>query len=41
MGKSNILARYAKNSFDPNPKATVGLEFSNKKIVLDKAKINV
>ena len=32
VGKSNILLRYSKDKFDPNYKATLGIEFINKKI---------
>ena len=32
VGKSNILLRYSKDKFDPNYKATLGIEFMNKKV---------
>ena len=30
VGKTGLLSRYIKNEFDPQSKATVGIEFSNK-----------
>ena len=32
VGKSNILLRYSKDKFDPNHRATLGIEFVNKRI---------
>ena len=32
VGKSNILLKYLKGEFDPNSKATVGVEFGTKNI---------
>ena len=32
VGKSNILLRYSKDKFDKNHKATLGIEFMNKKV---------
>ena len=41
VGKTNILSKYLKNAFDPNSKATVGVEFGTKKIEIDNKKIKV
>jgi Ras-related protein Rab-11A len=34
VGKSNILARYTKNQFVDNWKATIGVEFASKKLTI-------
>ena len=39
VGKSNILLKYLKDEFDPNSKATVGVEFGTKNIILNNKKI--
>ena len=41
VGKSNILLKYLKDEFDPNSKATVGVEFGTKNIILNNKKIKV
>ena len=41
VGKSNILLKYLKGEFDPNSKATVGVEFGTKNILLNKKKIKI
>lgn len=35
VGKTGLLSRYIKNEFDPQSKATVGIEFSNKQLDID------
>jgi len=35
VGKSNILARYTKNEFNLESKATIGVEFATKNVVTD------
>ncbi|KAL6197715.1 hypothetical protein ACLB2K_033320 [Fragaria x ananassa] len=35
VGKSNLLARFARNEFFPNSKSTIGVEFQTQKIVID------
>jgi small GTP-binding protein len=35
VGKSNLLLRYTRNSFDADSKATVGVEFATKSIEFD------
>lgn len=32
VGKSNLLARFARNEFHPNSKSTIGVEFQTQKI---------
>ena len=33
VGKSNILLRFSKNTFDPGHQATLGIEFANKHLI--------
>ncbi|CAN8318184.1 unnamed protein product [Cochlearia groenlandica] len=35
VGKSNLLTRYARNEFNPNSKATIGVEFQTQSMVID------
>ena len=39
VGKSNILLKYLKGEFDKNSKATVGVEFGTKNIMINNKKI--
>ena len=41
VGKSNILLKYLKGDFDPNSKATVGVEFGTKSIEIKKKKVKI
>ena len=41
VGKSNILLKYLKDQFDPNSRATVGVEFGTKNITLNNKKIKI
>ena len=41
VGKTNILSKYLKNDFDPDSKATVGVEFGTKNIEIDNKRIKV
>jgi Ras-related protein Rab-11A len=41
VGKTNILTKYLKNEFDPNSKATVGVELGTKNIQIDNKIIKV
>ena len=41
VGKSNILLKYLKNEFDPNSRATVGVEFDTKNIIINNKKIKI
>ena len=41
VGKSNILLKYLKGEFDPNSRATVGVEFGTKNVKLNNKKIKV
>ena len=41
VGKTNILSKYLKNNFDPDSKATVGVEFGTKNIEIDNKRIKV
>ena len=41
IGKSNILLKYLKDQFDPNSRATVGVEFGTKNITLNNKKIKI
>ena len=41
VGKSNILLKYLKNEFDPNSRATVGVEFGTKNIIINNKKIKI
>uniref|UniRef100_A0A7N0RBY7 Uncharacterized protein n=1 Tax=Kalanchoe fedtschenkoi TaxID=63787 RepID=A0A7N0RBY7_KALFE len=35
VGKSNLLSRYARNEFDSNSKATIGVEFQTQIVEID------
>ncbi|EOA27875.1 hypothetical protein CARUB_v10024045mg [Capsella rubella] len=35
VGKSNLLTRYARNEFNPNSKATIGVEFQTQSMLID------
>ena len=35
VGKSNLLARFARNELYPNSKSTIGVEFQTQKLVID------
>jgi small GTP-binding protein len=35
VGKSNLLARFARNEFYPNSKSTIGVEFQTQKLLID------
>ncbi|KAJ4782296.1 Ras-related protein Rab-11A [Rhynchospora pubera] len=35
VGKSNLLARFARNEFNPNSKSTIGVEFQTQKLLID------
>ncbi|RWW10994.1 hypothetical protein BHE74_00050299 [Ensete ventricosum] len=35
VGKSNLLARFARNEFYPNSKSTIGVEFQTQKLSID------
>ena len=41
VGKSNILLKYLKNEFDPNSRATVGVELGTQNIFLNNKKIKI
>ena len=41
VGKSNILLRYSKNTFDPSHMTTLGIEFANKKIKYEGINYNI
>ena len=41
VAKSNILLKYLKNEFDPNSRATVGVEFGTKNIIINNKKIKI
>ena len=41
VGKSNILLKYLKGEFDKNSKATVGVEFGTKNIMINNKKIKI
>ena len=41
VGKSNILLKYLKGQFDPNSKATVGVEFGTKNVEIKNKKIKI
>lgn len=36
VGKSSLMSRYVSNKFDPHSFHTIGVEFLNKEVVLDK-----
>lgn len=35
VGKSNMLSRFARNEFDLDGKATIGIEFATKNVEID------
>uniref|UniRef100_A0A7N0UIF4 Uncharacterized protein n=1 Tax=Kalanchoe fedtschenkoi TaxID=63787 RepID=A0A7N0UIF4_KALFE len=35
VGKSNLLSRFARDEFDPNSKATIGVEFQTQVVIID------
>ncbi|CAH8306048.1 unnamed protein product [Eruca vesicaria subsp. sativa] len=39
VGKSNLLTRYARNEFNPNSKATIGVEFQTQSMVIDNKEV--
>ncbi len=39
VGKTNILKRFTHNEFDLETKATIGVEFSAKNLIIDSKKI--
>ncbi len=41
VGKSNILLKYLKNEFDKNSRATVGVEFGTKNILINGKKVKI
>ena len=41
VGKSNILLKYLKNEFDQNSRATVGVEFGTKNLMINNKKIKI
>ena len=41
VGKSNILLRYSRNTFDPTHMTTLGIEFANKKIKYEGINYNI
>ena len=41
VGKSNILLKYLKNEFDQNSKATVGVEFGSKNVLINGKKVKI
>ena len=41
VGKTNIMSKYLKNEFDPNSRATVGVEFGTKNILINNKKIKI
>lgn len=41
VGKSNLLARFARDEFYPNSKSTIGVEFQAQKIFIDGKEIKV
>ena len=41
VGKSNILLKYLKGEFDPNSRATVGVEFGTKNITLNGKRVKI
>ena len=41
VGKSNVISVFIKNQFNPNHIATIGVEFSNKEIIIEKKKIKL
>ena len=41
VGKSNILLKYLKGEFNPNSKATVGVEFGTKSVEIENKRIKI
>ena len=41
VGKSNILLKYLKNQFNDNSKATIGVEFGTKNIIINNKRIKI
>ncbi|KAD4584632.1 hypothetical protein R6Q59_036544 [Mikania micrantha] len=41
VGKSQLLARFSKNKFDVDSKATIGVEFQTKTLVIDQKTVKV
>ena len=41
VGKSNILLKYLKNEFDKNSRATVGVEFGTKNVLINGKKVKI
>ena len=41
VGKSNILLKYLKNEFDQNSRATVGVEFGTKNVLINGKKVKI
>ena len=41
VGKTNILSKYLSNEFDPDSKATVGVEFGTKDLEIENNKVKV
>ena len=41
VGKTNLITRYLKNDFKPETKATIGVEFSDKKYIYKNKTIKV
>ncbi|CAG7873845.1 unnamed protein product [Brassica rapa] len=39
VGKSNLLTRYARNEFNPNSKATIGVEFQTQSMLIDNKEV--
>ncbi|KAI4372773.1 hypothetical protein MLD38_010966 [Melastoma candidum] len=39
VGKSNLLSRYARNEFNPNSKATIGVEFQTQSLYIDRKEV--
>ena len=41
VGKTNILSKFLSNEFDPDSKATVGVEFGTKDFQIENNKVKV
>jgi len=41
VGKTNLMTRFANNTFNPNSKPTIGVDFSMKNVVIGKSLIRV
>lgn len=39
VGKSNLLSRFSKDEFNPDSKATIGVEFATKTVVINEKKV--